>query len=110
MIIGEGLAGAYQCHHQGGNQLFIYLKTNQIQTINNFCLDVDTDQVVFKECKENKISQEWLYKQSDASLKSAALGKCLILTADRTIGLAECDKYSPNQKWTMDNSTSNEEQ
>ncbi|CAF1326389.1 unnamed protein product [Rotaria magnacalcarata] len=94
----------YQCHGQGGNQFFLFSKTNELRQEEK-CLDYsgtgahEPGKVVFLVCHSMQGNQMWLYQ--DNMIRHFS-GLCIQLSAvnAKDIFMSECDRWNLYQKWS----------
>ncbi|CAF3009602.1 unnamed protein product [Rotaria socialis] len=100
---GKPIVG-YQCHGQGGNQFFLFSKTNEIRQEDK-CLDFsgtalhEAGKIVFLACHTMQGNQMWFY-ENDMIRHSS--DRCIELSAVNAndIFMSGCDRSNIYQKWS----------
>ncbi|UJR29867.1 hypothetical protein I4U23_017415 [Adineta vaga] len=107
--ISKGLntkVSAQACHTEGGNQIFLYTKSNRIH-FDELCLEPNSDKtsnqdIILAMCVEDRIEQKWEYDQQTSQLKHQSYkGQCLQVSGSSDVVLAQCDINIPSQKWSF---------
>jgi len=101
-------AGLYHCHHQGGNQVWIFTDDCRILQ-GDFCLENDgSKEPVMGQCKKKSDVQLWKYDTQSKFIINQKSGHCLDRAqrnSDEFVMLTKCTG-SPGQFWEITDITS----
>ncbi|CAH2096412.1 unnamed protein product [Euphydryas editha] len=92
------------CHHQGGNQFWLYTKDGKIR-FDHLCLDYLLGLVTLFTCWERAVTQIWLYDTKTRYIRHIQTQDCLKVARTK-LGLQvilETCMGDNSQKWKMDN-------
>ncbi|CAH0398450.1 unnamed protein product [Chilo suppressalis] len=95
----------FPCHHQGGNQYWVYTKNGEIKREDK-CLEHLFSILTLYFCKGRTGSQTWIYNTKTKHIRHLDLQKCLQVKkyVDKKLRLTleDCSTAS-TQKWEMEN-------
>ncbi|KAG4065899.1 hypothetical protein HA402_012577 [Bradysia odoriphaga] len=92
----------YDCHGQGGNQMFAFAKNQMIATQNSEqCVGANSklDAVIVAKCVDHD-SQYWKYDKQNKWMVHVASGYCMQANKTEVI-LGQCDSFNKNFNWEI---------
>ncbi|XP_037027582.1 polypeptide N-acetylgalactosaminyltransferase 5-like [Bradysia coprophila] len=93
----EGPMKTFACHHIGGNQLFVFTKTQKIVSFFDICMGVDNNKVVSVDCSK---SPRWKYDNETKWLVHVDSERCIQNNVTEVL-LTECNPNDETIEWEI---------
>ncbi|XP_065368725.1 putative polypeptide N-acetylgalactosaminyltransferase 9 [Calliphora vicina] len=96
-----GKVNIFECHNQGGNQLWMLTDLGEIRK-EEFCLTANGTEPVLKSCFYGKEKSHWLFNNVTNVISNKNTKQCLSLSSNRRyVTMETCRKKSWRQRWTL---------